>query len=163
MSQGGTEIQQNPARDLVDLRAGRITIEELAEKWGSARYVEPDESPTPETAAGIWDRAENRDRDTPGSWQEIRNFYLSGDLSQEEYRMISERADFHAGASAQQAPPDGSVQKSADEGDVTDAAETPPEGDQPPAETPPTDKPEGDQPPADDKPTPEPPKPEEKP
>lgn len=81
------------AGDLAEYRAGRLTLDDLAGKWAGQRFAEPDMAATPTVAAEVWDRADERERSQPGTWQEVRDMYLDGRLTKEEYATVSKAVD----------------------------------------------------------------------
>ena len=88
------------------LRAGRMSIDELAESfrqrdWAAARR------PAPTTHAEMA-RQQDVEADVPGSYDDVTAAYDRGDLTSEEYRVLSEAVADAINASLSRPPAAGS-------------------------------------------------------
>lgn len=72
---------------IADLRAGRMSLYELASRFQRLDWIAA-RRPAPETPADMA-RQEDVEADVPGSFDEVTAAYDRGDLTSEEYRVLS--------------------------------------------------------------------------
>jgi hypothetical protein len=91
--------------DLIDsYKTGKLTLEQLAQRF-LARHWPVTEPPPPSSYLEMAARAEEDPRPTvPNSYDDVTSAYARGDLTREEYDLLSE-AVLEAGRAEDQARP----------------------------------------------------------
>jgi hypothetical protein len=74
--------------EIDSLNAGRITQAQLIKSWSERRWLY---TPRPETAAQV--SAVEDQMGGEGSWDEVKQLWLQGKLTDEQYQTISDAVD----------------------------------------------------------------------